>query len=136
MEFMELEQLLPSLVAWIFSVVQTFVFGVFIIVTVGILRNEGGVPYLKRLWAVFIEIPGIKDLMAMLVRRQVKSFIKETADKIGPNFVRGKKILEIPEKGNVLFICSRMHDAGFTAATFGCTDVCIGTPSKIYNTHL
>ena len=96
---MELEEILPNLVTGLFSFVQNIVFGVFMIITVGILRNEGGTAYLKRVWAVFIEIPGVKDLMAILVKRQVKSFIKETADKMGANFVRGKRILQIPDKG-------------------------------------
>ena len=96
---MELEEVLPGLVTWMFSFMQNIVFGVFMIVTVGILRNEGGMAYLKRLWAVFVEIPGVKDLLSMLVKRQVKSFIKETADKMGSNFIRGKMILQIPEKG-------------------------------------
>ena len=99
----ELEEILPNLVTWIFSFMQNIVFGIFMIVTVGILRNEGGTAYLKRLWAVFIEIPGVKDLMAMLVKRQVKAFIKETADKMGASFVRGKKILQIPDNGIVGF---------------------------------
>lgn len=101
---MDLEEVLPNLVTWMFSFMQNLVFGVFMIVTVGILRNEGGIPYLKRLWAVFVEIPGVKDVMAMLAKRQVKSFIKETADKIGTNFVRGKKIMQIPDKGIADFL--------------------------------
>ena len=101
---MDLDEVLPNLVTWMFSFMQNLVFGVFMIVTVGILRNEGGLPYLKRLWAVFVEIPGVKDVMAMLVKRQVKSFIKETADKIGTNFVRGKKIMQIPDKGIAGFL--------------------------------
>ena len=96
---MELDEILPGLVTWMFSFMQNIVFGIFMIVTVGILRNEGGIPYLKRLWAVFREIPGVKDLMSMLVKRHVKAFIKETSDKMGASFVRGKKILQIPEKG-------------------------------------
>jgi len=96
---MDLEEALPGLVTWLFTFMQNIVFGLFIIVTVGILRNEGGAAYLKRLWAVFIEIPGIKDLISILIKRQVKSFIEKTVDKMGANLIHGKKILQIPEKG-------------------------------------
>ena len=103
---MELEEALPLIVTWLFSFMQNIVFALFIIVTVGLLRNEGGTAYLKRLWSVFILIPGIKDLISMLIRRQVKSFITETADKMGANFIHGKKTLEIPEKGiSIIHTC-------------------------------
>ncbi|XP_065897641.1 uncharacterized protein [Dysidea avara] len=94
-----IDDLLPILISKFFLSLEHIVFGVFVIVTVGILRNEGFKLYLNRLWAVFIEIPGVKDVLAMLVKRQVKAFVKETADKMGDDFIRGKKIIPIPEKG-------------------------------------
>jgi len=98
-----LDDLLPLLISRLFLFLEHIVFGVFIIVTVGILRNEGFKLYLNRLWAVFIEVPGVKDLLAMLVKRQVKAFVKETADKMGGDFIRGKKIMPIPEKGTLTY---------------------------------
>ena len=108
------DDLLPSLLSLFFLSLEHIVFGVFIIVTVGILRNEGFKLYLNRLWAVVIEIPGVKDVLAMLVKRQVKDFIKETADKMGDKFIRGKRVIPIPDKGN----CTCYGDCPLLSLTF------------------
>ena len=89
---MELENILPDLLSWFVFSLEHIVFGVFVIMTVGILRNEGFRPYLRRLKTVM-------DVTNMLIKREAELLVKETADKMPADFTSGKRVIHLPEKG-------------------------------------
>ena len=41
----------------------------------------------------------MRDVTNMLIKREAELLVKETADKMPTDFMRGKRVIHLPEKG-------------------------------------
>ena len=84
---------------FLYSLLRDAVFAIILIVVVRVTVREGGVGLLRRCIEVLKLLPGVEKLLLLVLRREVRGFLKQIdRKKAGPGS-GDTRTLAIPEKG-------------------------------------
>lgn len=87
-----------SLPLAVVGIIRDAVFAAVTLVAISVLLREGGAGLARKVLGLLRHLHGVEDLIRWLLRREVKSFLKQVdPQSFGTN---KKKMVKIPEKGN------------------------------------
>lgn len=92
---------MTAMLLWVFGVFRDALLGLLLLLAVSVVAREGLSGAVRRAIAVLKFLPCVERLIRVVVRRQVRSFLRQVESDAGR--VHGqRKTMAIPEKGKSL----------------------------------